>query len=76
MSHRLLLALVVTTGFASFPTGAADSVLPAPKPRVALGAEERWALRPSDSVTALFAAPGDAPRRAVRIVYQPLVDPR
>lgn len=76
MAHRLLLALVVTTGFASFPTGAADSALPAPRSRVALGAEERWALRPSQAVTALFASAPEAPRRPVRIVYQPLVAPR
>ena len=76
MPKRLLLALVVTTGFASFPTGAANSVLPAAKPRIVLGAEERWALRPSDSVHALFASAEGAPRRTVRIVYQPLVEPR
>jgi len=76
MRLRLLLALVVTTGFASFPTGAADSALPAGKARVAMGAEERWALRPSEPVKALFASSEDAPRRDVRIVYPPLVEPR
>ena len=76
MRLRLFLALIVTTGFASFPTGAADSALPAAKPHVAMGAEERWALRPSEPVRALFASVEDAPSRDVRIVYPPLVEPR
>lgn len=76
MKVRLHLALLVTTALAAFPTGAADSALPAPKPRLAMGAEERWALRPSEPVKALFDTAEETPRRAVRIVYPPLVEPR
>lgn len=76
MKLRLHLALVATIACAALPTVAADSALPAPKPRIAMGAEERWALRQPEPVKALFTSEETAPRRAVRIVYPPLVEPR
>lgn len=76
MTIRLRLALVVTTAFAAFPTGAADIALPAPRPRIAMDAEDRWALRQTEPVKALFASAGDVPHRVIRVVYPPLVEAR
>jgi hypothetical protein len=56
------------TGLAVAPIRAAEAVLPAPRPRIALGSDAAWSLRkPVDQADR---------KRAVRIVYQPLLAER
>jgi hypothetical protein len=65
----VFLAAAVT-GLAVAPIRAAEAVLPAPRPRIALGPDAAWSLRKPDP------APQIQPKRAVRIVYQPLLAER
>ncbi len=58
------------TGLAVAPIRAAEAVLPAPRPRIALGPDAAWSLRKPEPV------PHVERKRAVRIVYQPLLAER
>ncbi|MFC6790419.1 hypothetical protein ACFQE0_12865 [Methylobacterium komagatae] len=70
MLTRLRFALLVTItlgGLAAIPTGAADDV----PHRNALGSELRWTLRPGEAIQTPIDT--SATRRAVRVVYPPLI---
>ncbi len=76
MRLRLFLALVVTTGFASFPTGAADSALARREGARRHGGGGALGPSPERAGAGAVRLVEDAPRRDVRIVYPPLVEPR